>query len=88
MSDRQQAGKPSRFVTSQSGQLSLLASAGRKMSTIQSAVTSKGTLGRQVWFIPLVDKRVDGRPSLTCVIPKRFRDELVRMKRYTKSTLV
>ena len=39
MGDCLWAGKPPRFVTSQSGQLSLLSSAGRKMSTGQSAVT-------------------------------------------------
>jgi len=36
------AGKPPRFVTSNSGQLSLLASTGRKISTGQSAVTLCG----------------------------------------------
>jgi len=44
MSDRLRAGKPLRFVTSHSGQLGLLPSAGRKMSTGQSAV-SKGRYG-------------------------------------------
>jgi len=38
MGDRLRAGKPSRFVTSHSGQLSLLPSAGRKMRIGQSAV--------------------------------------------------
>jgi len=49
MGDRLWAGKPPRFVTSHSGQLSLLPLAGRKMSTSQSAVTlrlgNKGSKG-------------------------------------------
>jgi len=40
--DRLRASKPPRFVTNHSGQLSLLPSAGRKMSTVQSAVTLCG----------------------------------------------
>jgi len=40
--DRLWTSKPPRFVTSHSGQLSLLPSAGRKMSTGQSAVTFFG----------------------------------------------
>jgi len=43
-----------------SGQLSLLPSAGQEMSTSQSAVMLCDWK-RQVWFIPLVDKRVGGR---------------------------
>jgi len=42
MSDRLRVGKPPGFVTSHSGQLSLLPSAGRKMSTGQNAVTLCG----------------------------------------------
>ena len=42
MGDRLRAGKPHRSVTSHSSQLSLLPSAGRKMSTVQSAVTLCG----------------------------------------------
>jgi len=38
MGDRLQAGKPPRFVTSHSGQLSLLPSAGWKVSTGQNVV--------------------------------------------------
>jgi len=38
MGDRQWPGTPPQFVTSDSGQLSLLPSAGPKMSTGQSAV--------------------------------------------------
>ena len=54
--------KPPRFVTSYSGQLSLLPSAGRKMSklTDQSALTWE-VKARQVWFFQLVDKCVGGR---------------------------
>jgi len=52
MGDRVRAGKPALFVNSH-GLLSLLPSAGRKMSTGQSAV--------QVWLISLVDKCVGGR---------------------------
>ena len=39
MGDRLRTGKPPRFVTSHSGELSLLLSAGRKKSTGQSKVT-------------------------------------------------
>jgi len=42
MDDRLRAGKPPRFVSSHSGQLSLLPSAGRKMSTGESTVTLCG----------------------------------------------
>jgi len=42
MDDRLWAGKPPWFVTSHSGQLSLLPSAGQKMSTGQRAVTLCG----------------------------------------------
>jgi len=42
MGDRPRVTKPPEFVTSHSGQLSLLASAGRKMSAGQSAVTLCG----------------------------------------------
>jgi len=61
MGDRQWAGKTHRFVTSHSGQLSLLPSAGLKMSTGEKCgdalrLESKG----RVWFMPLVDKRVGG----------------------------
>jgi len=54
MGDRLRAGKPPRFITSHSGQLSLLTSAGRKMSTGQSAATLCGW-GVKTWFIPLDD---------------------------------
>jgi len=42
MGDRLRAGKPPRFVTRHSGQLSLLPSAGWKMSTGQSSATLCG----------------------------------------------
>ena len=62
MDNRLRAGKLLRFVTSRLGQLSLLPSAGRKMSTGQGAVTFCGWgVNWQVWCIPLVDKRVGGR---------------------------
>jgi len=52
MGDRLRAGKPPRFVTSHSGQLSLLHSAGRKMSTGQSAVMLCGGVkgSFQLWI--------------------------------------
>jgi len=43
MGDRLWAGIQSRYVTSQPGQLSLLLSVGRKMSTGQSAVMQDGS---------------------------------------------
>jgi len=43
MGDRLWVGKPPRFVTNHSAQLSLLPLAGRKMSTSQSAVTRCNT---------------------------------------------
>jgi len=43
MGDRLRADKPPRFVTSHSGQLSLLRSAGQKTNTGQSAVTLCGS---------------------------------------------
>jgi len=75
MGDRLRAGKPPRFVTSHSGQLSLLPSAGQKMSTSQSAVTLCGWGGGMVHSCSaLVDKRVGYvvklcDPSLTHAIP-------------------
>jgi len=42
MGDRLRTGKPLPFVTTHSGQLSLLPSAGRKMSAGESAVTLCG----------------------------------------------
>ena len=93
MGDRLRAGKPPRFVTSHSGQLSLLPSAEGKISTGQSAVTLCGwevkagmvhsicgcTSGWQV-------KRCD--LSLTRVISERFRYEFFMIKRYTSLRLL
>ena len=59
--DRLRVDIPPKFMTSHSGQLSLLPSVGWKMNTGQSAVALCGWGVRQVWFIPLVDKRVGGR---------------------------
>ena len=63
MGDRLPAVRPARFVTSHSGQLSLLPSAGRKTSTVPAKVQLRSAAGEslQVRFIPLVDKRVRGR---------------------------
>ena len=54
MGDSLQTGKPPRFVTSHSGQLSLLPSVGRKMSTGESAVTLGGWGVKAGMVIPLV----------------------------------
>jgi len=84
-------GKPPRFVTSHSSQLSLLSSVGQKISTGQSEVTLCG------WgvFIPLVDTCVMCwwqvqlcDPSLTRVIPEHFRDEFLTIKGYTNLQLL
>jgi len=62
MGDRLRAGKLPRFVTSHSGQLSLLPSAGQKNDTGQSAVTLCGWgVKAGMVHIPLVDERVGGR---------------------------
>jgi len=45
--------------SSHPGQISLLPPTGGKISTSQSAATLYAA-GEQVWFIPLVDKRVGG----------------------------
>jgi len=55
------AGIPSLYVTSHSGQLSLLPSVGWKMSTDQSAVMLYGWGVKAGWLIPFVDKRLGGR---------------------------
>jgi len=53
MGGRLQAGKSLRYVTSHPGQLSLLPSAGREMSTDQSAVTLCGwEVKAGIWLIP------------------------------------
>jgi len=63
MGDRLRAGIPPRFVTSHSGELSLLPAVGRKMSTGQRCgdALRLGSKGRYGWFVPFVDKRVGGR---------------------------
>ena len=61
MDDRLRAGTTSRYVTSHPGQLSLLSSVGREMSTGQSVVMRYGWGSKAGWFTPLVDKRVGGR---------------------------
>jgi len=50
-----------RHVTSNPGQLSLTTLAGREMSTGQSAVMLCGWGIKAGLFIPIVDKRVDGK---------------------------
>jgi len=57
MGDRHRAGKPLHYFTELPGQLSLLSTAGRKMSTGRSAVMLCGW-GIQTWLIPHADKRV------------------------------
>jgi len=83
MGDRLPAGKPPQFITSHSGQLSLLPPAGQKMSTGQSPVTlcAWGVKAGMVHSIALVDKRVGG-------IPERFGDEFLMAKRYTNLRLL
>jgi len=63
MADSLWVGKPPQYFTSHPGQLelSLLSSMGRKMSTIQSVVMLCSWGVKAGMFIPLVDKRVDGR---------------------------
>ena len=69
MVDRLRAGKPPQYFT-QPGQLSLLPSAGREMSSGRRSVMLRGWGVKARWLIPYVDKRVGGRlklcdPSLT-----------------------
>ena len=68
MGDRLRVGIPPRYVTSHigqrnlhPGQLSLLPSVGREMSTGQSTVMLCGWVVKAGWLIPFVDKRVGGR---------------------------
>ena len=117
--DRLRAGKPPRFVTTHSGQLSLLPSAGS--SLIWPYLCWKGMLNsnqptnqptfhrtenecqpncgdavawelRQVWFIPLVDKRVGGRQTVWSLVNTchtwAHRDEFLMIKRYTNLRLL
>jgi len=60
MGDRLRAGIPTRYVISHSGQLSLIPSVGREMSTSQNAVMRCGWRLKERWLIPFVNKRVDG----------------------------
>jgi len=79
MDDRLRVGKPPRFVTSHSGQLtelSLLPSARRKMSTDRPKCGDALRLWINV-----------GVPSLTRAIPELFRDEFLMIKRYTNLRL-
>jgi len=75
-------GKPPQYFTEPPGQLSLLPSPGREVSTGQSAVMLialrlgyKGRMAHSIrgqrcgWRVKLCD------PSLTRAIPERFRDE-------------
>jgi len=62
MGDRIRAGIPPRYISSHSGQLSLLPSAGREIRTGQSAMVLCGWEEKYVWLqFPLVNKRVGGR---------------------------
>jgi len=62
MGDRFRAGMPSQYATSHDpGQISLLLSGGREMSTGQSAVMLCGCGVKAGWLILFVSKRVDGR---------------------------
>ena len=59
MGDRLQAGKPPQYFTKRPDQLSLLPAAGREQP--KCGVALRLGSKRQVWLIPLVDKRVGGR---------------------------
>jgi len=61
MGDRLRTGKPPRYVTSSTRKLSFLPSAGREMSTGQSAVTLYGWGVTAGWLIPLPDACVGRR---------------------------
>jgi len=92
MGDHLQVGKPPRFVTSYSGQLSLRPSAGGKWvpSRVRwrSVAGSKGRYGSfhlwmNVWWqVKLCD------PSLTRAIHDCFRDEFLMIKSYTNIWLL
>jgi len=93
MGYRLRAGKPPLFVTSHPGQLSLLPSVGRKMSTSHSAMTLCGwrlkacivhsTCGWVCgWQVKLCD------PSLTRAIPECLRDEFLMIKHCTNLRLL
>ena len=82
MGDHLRVGKPPRFVTSHSGQLSLLPSVGRKMSIGQSEMTLCGwEYGSfHLWINVWVAGKTVCHPSLTRAIPERFRDEFLMIK--------
>jgi len=61
MGDRLRTGEPPRYVTSYPGQLNLLPSAGREMSTGQSAVMLCGWGGKAGCLIPSMGARVGPR---------------------------
>jgi len=61
MGDRLWGGVPPGYETSHLGQLSVISSVEREMSTGQSAVMRCGWGSKAGWLIPLVDKRVGGR---------------------------
>jgi len=61
MSDRLKAGIPPRYVISHLGQLSLLPSVEREMSTGQSSLMLCSWGVKAGLLIPFVDKRVHGR---------------------------
>jgi len=86
MSDCLRAGKSPQFVTSHSGQLSLLPSAEQKMSAGQSAVTLCGWGVKTGVVHSTCGQTCD--PSLTRAIPERFRDEFLMIKRYTNLRLL
>ena len=78
MEDSLQAGIPTQYVTSHPCQLSLLPSAGREMSTGQTAVKLCG------WLIQTCGWQVKRcNPMFTRAMPERLTDELVIIKRYT-----
>jgi len=60
MGDRLRTGKPIRYVTSHPGQLNLLPSAGREMSSGQSTVMLCGGGVKSARLISFEDSRVGG----------------------------
>jgi len=73
MGDRLQTGKPPQNITSHAGQLSLLPSVGREMSTGQSAVVLCGCGVKAGWLFPSVDA-CDTHTHTTTVLRPFFRD--------------
>ena len=91
MGDRLWADKPPRFVTSNSGQLSLLLSGGRIMSTGQSAATLRGWRVKYGPFHIRINVWVAGKTVCSLVTtcqPELFRDESCMIKRYTNLRLL